>query len=170
MIADPYTGALIVSPTSATTPSVFESIGGTSVASPVFSALLAITDQAVGIQGNGSFKSGSSVGLPGPLLPYMPGAALNDSKPITPTMQLAGSITHATGTTTSDGFGLLGIASSPGALTTLRLRSDGGCSALSFNTDSSLATKIGYDNVTGRGVPSAIPFVAAAVVIQRFVH
>ena len=170
MIADPYTGALVVLPTSATTASVFESIGGTSVASPVFSALWALADEAAGLQVNGTLTPGATLGIPGPLLRYMPKGSLHDSRPIKPTTQLTGTITDAAGTTVTDGFSLLGINPDPGALTVLRLRTDGGYSALSFNTDTSLATTIGYDNATGYGVPVALPFVAAAIAIQRYVY
>ena len=165
-IADPYTGAIVVAPTSATTPSVFEAIGGTSVASPVFSALWAMVNQTAGFNPyNGTFQAGSSFGLPGPMLPYYRSVVLTDVVPLTPTQQVSGSITTGGTTTTTDGFGLLGIPANPGALTTLRLRSDGGYSILSFNTDSSLTTAAGYDSATGYGTPNGPGAIATALAI-----
>ena len=166
MIADPYTGAIVVTPTSATTPSVFESIGGTSVASPVFSALWAMVNQTAGFNpSTGTFRAGSSFGLPGPMLPYYANVVLSDVVPLVPTGQVSGTITTNGTTTTADGFGLLGIPENPGALTTLRLRSDGGYSILSFNTDSSLATAPGYDSATGYGTPNGPGAIATALAI-----
>ncbi len=166
MIADPYTGAIVVTPTSATTPSVFEAIGGTSVASPVFSALWAMVNQTAGFNPDtGAFRPGSSFGLPGPMLPYYASAVLSDVVPLTATQQVAGSITTNGTTTTADGFGLLGLPENPGALTTLRLRTDGGYSILSFNTDSSLTTAAGYDSATGYGTPNGPGAIATALAI-----
>ncbi len=166
MIADPYTGAIVVSPTSATTPSVFEAIGGTSLATPVFSALWAMVNQTSGFNpGDGSFRAGSSFGLPGPMLPYYASAVLNDVVPLVAAQQVSGTITTGGTTTTADGFGLLGIPENPGALTTLRLRSDGGYSVLSFNTDSSLTTAAGYDSATGYGTPNGPGAIATALAI-----
>lgn len=166
LIADPYTGAIVVSPTSATTPSVFEAIGGTSLSAPVFSALWAMVNQTAGFNpGNGSFRAGSSFGLPGPMLPYYSGLVLSDVTPLVATRQVAGTITTGGTTKAVDGFGLLGIPSDPAALTTLRLRSDGGYSVLSFNTDSSLATGIGYDSGTGYGTPNGPGAIATALAI-----
>ena len=113
----------------------------------------------------GTFQAGSSFGLPGPMLPYYRSLVLSDVVPLAPTQQVSGSITTNGATTTADGFGLLGLPENPGALTTLRLRSDGGYSILSFNTDSSLATAVGYDSATGYGTPNGPGAIATALAI-----
>ncbi|MCQ8239811.1 S53 family peptidase [Rhizosaccharibacter radicis] len=171
MIADPYTGAIIVEPTSATTPSTWTSIGGTSLACPVFSAIWALADQEAGVDlATWTFRPGSSLGAPGPLLQYMIGGALDDGLPILPTEQAVGTITTASGTVVKDGFGLLGIPADSGALTTVRLRSDGGYSILSFNTDTSLKTATGYDNATGRGIPNGEKAIEVGLAIAYGTH
>jgi subtilase family serine protease len=164
LIADPYTGAVIVEPVSATSPSVFTSIGGTSLAAPVFSAMWALVNQAAGFdKTTGQFHAGSSFGLPAPLYAAFGNQALSDAVGIAATQQLTGSITTGGTTTSLDGFQALGIAKSTDALTTLRRRADGSFSALSFNTDTSLTTTAGFDTTTGRGVPSGPGTVALAL-------
>jgi subtilase family serine protease len=170
MIADPYTGAILVEPQEGG-PSIFTSIGGTSLACPVFSAVWALADQEAGIDlASWTFRSGSSLGAPGPLLQVFINGALDDGLPILPTQQAVGTITTASGTVTKDGFGWLGIAADPGALTTVRLRSDNGYSLLSFNTDSSLKTATGYDNATGRGIPNGAKAVDVGLAIAYGAH
>ena len=164
LIADPYTGAIIVEPVSATSPSVFTSIGGTSLAAPVFSAMWALVNQAAGYDKNtNTFRPGASFGLPAPLYAAYGNEALTDAVGVAASQQLSGTITTSGGTTTIDGFKALGIPATAGALTTLRRRADGSYSALSFNTDTSLTTTTGYDTTTGRGVPNGPGTVALAL-------
>ena len=47
----------------------------------------------------------------------------------------------------------------------VRLRTDGGYSVLSFNTDSSLATAAGYDAASGYGTPNGPGAIATALAI-----
>ncbi|MCQ8278114.1 S53 family peptidase [Acetobacteraceae bacterium KSS8] len=170
VIADPYTGAIIVEPQSSG-PSVFTTIGGTSLASPVFAGMWALVNESSGWNAAaGQITPGSSFGVPGPQLKTFQSYLLTDALPLTPPSQVAVSITTTSNgtptTTTYDGFSALGITGNSGALTVLRHSpSSKNYAVLSFNTDTSLTTETGYDYTTGRGVPNGAGAVALANIL-----
>ena len=99
-VADPQTGAIIVAPNIDGTETVIGVIGGTSLASPVFSGIWALADQA----------AGARLGQAAPIIAAMPPGAVTDIVPIAATQSnLAGSVTHAGVTTTYDAAQLLNL-------------------------------------------------------------
>jgi subtilase family serine protease len=155
-IADPQTGGIIVAPNYNGTASVFTVIGGTSLASPVFSGIWALAQQA----------AGAKLGQAAPIIAAMQGDAVTDIVPVQASnSNLFGTVTHA-GTTLSYGpADLLGIAS-------LQTTGFVGVSAvyllssaydISFGADSSLMAAPGWDTATGWGSPNGMSFIRAAV-------
>jgi subtilase family serine protease len=160
-LADPYTGVELIE-------SAFDSngnpepgklgisvIGGTSLASPMFSALWAVADQA----------HGSSLGQAAPLLYGLSPSALADA--ITDIVPM-GSATNVTGTITdSSGVNLLnalslGLPQTMAPFLSALYNSPNSpyrWDVISFGTDSSLETAVGWDNVTGLGVPNGVQFI-----------
>lgn len=144
-LADPYTGAEFVTSTDGVTEEV-GAIGGTSLASPVFSGIWALLDQAV----NGS------LGQAAPLIAYASTSPfIDDVLPIVGPDNVTGSVTTPTGTTTYSATSL----AEPLELTTqfttgLWNLGDNEYYTVSFGTDSGLTVTQGWDNVTGYGTPN----------------
>ncbi|HEY6152458.1 MAG TPA: hypothetical protein VIW07_01840, partial [Candidatus Udaeobacter sp.] len=128
-------------------------VGGTSLACPMFSGLMAIAAQ----------KAGHPLGQAAPLIYNLPAAAVTDIVPV-------GSPTNVTGiidgtpisadqlvaplsNTSTYYSALFEIPPEWGALS--------GWMIISFGTDSSLAVTPGWDNVTGVGTPNPVNFVNA---------
>jgi subtilase family serine protease len=146
-LADPFTGVELIETfngqLSVTT------IGGTSVATPMFSALMAIAAQ----------KAGHGLGQAAPLVYNLPAGAVDDILPV-------GSPTNVTGTINGTPVTADELAAPLGNTTTYY-------SALynspfttrwfviTFGTDTSLTTARGWDNVTGVGTPNGANFVNA---------
>jgi subtilase family serine protease len=147
-LADPYTGAEIV---------LFDGAGeavavygGTSLATPMFSALWAIANQEAGVP----------LGQAAPYLYSMPAGTITDVIPV-------GSPTNPTGIIQdSTGFHHYTAAQLAAPLDgTSKFYSgiyndpfDDEWDIITFGTDSSLRTKIGWDNVTGLGTPNGQAF------------
>lgn len=147
-LADPFTGVEIIQ-TIGGSPSV-EVIGGTSLATPMFSALMAIAAQKNGHVGLGQAAA---------LVYGLPAGAVLDITPV-------GSANNATGTIDGNPQSADSLASPLGNTTTYY-------SALynspfstrwfviTFGTDTSLTTGPGWDNVTGVGTPNGLAFINA---------
>jgi subtilase family serine protease len=151
-IADPYTGVEIVQTVSTAKGPVqaFSVIGGTSLACPVFSALMAIAAQ----------KAGHGLGQAAPLLYALGGAGLNDIGALSAEDDVTGSVDGAVESAAALAAPLQGTTQFLSGLY------QGGSSrwyVLTFGTDSSLTAGPGWDNVTGLGTPDGVNFVNALV-------
>lgn len=159
-IADPYTGAIIIVPNATGKKNLLEIVGGTSLASPVFSGIWALANQA----------AGKSLGQAAPIIAKMKPYALRDILPIAAvTNTLSGSDGIGAQSTSYTPAELLNIQSSqPTGFvgTSVQLTSGNiGIEALfdiGFGTDSSLRAAPGWDNATGFGVPNGLNFIQAA--------
>jgi len=147
-LADPFTGVEIIITDPVLGPSVTV-IGGTSLACPMFSALMAIAAE----------KAGHGLGQAAQLLYSLPAGAVADIVPV-------GSANNVTGLIDGTPVSADSLASPLGNTTTY-------FSALynspfstrwfviTFGTDTSLTTGPGWDNVTGVGTPNGANFINA---------
>ncbi|MGA7380247.1 MAG: S53 family peptidase [Terriglobales bacterium] len=160
-LADALTGVNIIITLNGV-PTVQGQWGGTSLATPMFSGLWAIANQAAG--------SKAPLGQAAPMLYSLPADAITDVIPVDNGSDVSGEITDPPlppliltaadlaqpleNTTTFLSAFIHGISakgkSSPWYVVT-------------FGTDSSLVTAPGWDNVTGLGVPNGLNFVEAVV-------
>lgn len=147
MLADPFTGAEFIETIDGQLG--VGVVGGTSLATPMFSAIMAIASQ----------KAGHGLGQAAPLVYNLPPGAVNDIVPV-------GSPNNATGVINGNPISADSLAAPLENTTTY-------FSALynspfstrwfviTFGTDSSLTTAPGWDNVTGVGAPDGANFVNA---------
>ncbi|MBV8114419.1 MAG: S53 family peptidase, partial [Silvibacterium sp.] len=149
-LADPYTGVPIVV-TMGTQQFIFPGVGGTSLASPIFTAFWAIADQ----------KAGHSLGQAAPTIAGLT-SGLIDVLPLSSPTNVAGTIFDSSGATyyspTSLFTGLLNGTSFTSAVGGV---GPGVYEAISFGLDSSLTVTKGWDNVTGYGTPYGLAFLNA---------
>ena len=153
MLADPFTGVEIIQTDTSTGQLTVGVIGGTSLACPLFSGVMAIAAQKNGHIG---------LGQAAPLVYGLPPGAVNDILAPSPAGNVNGSITTSSGTTvyTADALATpettvpyySAFYNSPFSTRWF---------VLTFNTDTSLAATTGWDNVTGVGVPNGFNFVSA---------
>ena len=148
MVADPFTGVeIILTLDQGNGPQLFvEVIGGTSVACPVFSGVMAVASQ----------KAGHGLGQAAPLL-YGLTSGITDVVAVTSpdnvtgtidgTLVGAGSLAAPLGNTTSF---VSALYNSPFSTRWF---------VITFGTDTSLTTGVGWDNVTGLGTPNGEAFV-----------
>jgi subtilase family serine protease len=164
MNADPQTGCeIIVTPTSVVgDPQSVEVFGGTSLSTPMFSALWAIANQA-NAQGGGG-----PLGQAAPLLYELPANAITDVNvgPLDTLLNVTGVIVAPPAppqflsanalAAPLDGtrYYVSALYNSPSST-----RWD----VFTFGTDSSLSTGPGWDNVTGLGTPNGDKFVKAVL-------
>ena len=165
-LADPQTGAIFVQSDSTGTP-VWGVIGGTSLATPIFSAIWALADQA----------AGTSLGQAAPVLGILPGFAIRDILPISAhKLPTYGSITFRSTTVTDyTGAEFLGIEQTQptGFIAPLVYAGNvafPGWNVVGFGTDSSLVAAPGWDNATGYGVPNGIDFIESAAFFGQLNH
>ncbi|HEX2350582.1 MAG TPA: S53 family peptidase, partial [Ktedonobacterales bacterium] len=160
MLADPYTGVEIIesNPDGSLGIGV---IGGTSLASPMFSGLMAIATQANG---------GAGLGQAAPLLYGLSSStstssALYDVTALGSSNNVSGSITDSNGTTAVSADQL--AAPLDGTTSYISAFYNSPFSTrwyvITFGTDSSLQTGAGWDDVTGVGTPNGANFVNALV-------
>ncbi|HEY0703067.1 MAG TPA: S53 family peptidase [Candidatus Acidoferrales bacterium] len=145
-VADPYTGAIFVSG------GFVSVVGGTSLASPVFSAIWALADQ----------KAGVSLGQAAPLIASLPksSGAVKDIVPVGSPTNLAGTIFDSSGATYYSPDALLAPLYTTTTYFSAAWNLGGGEYVdLSFGTDTSLTVTTGWDNVTGFGVPNGSKFI-----------
>jgi subtilase family serine protease len=173
-LADPYTGVVIeVSAPGVFPPQVFEVIGGTSAATPMFSALWAIANQA----------AGGPLGQAAPYLYSLPAGAITDIVPIGSTHNVTDSVqTSPTSTDTFNANATMGGAAPLKYFSAIWDDPELADTAIivSFGTDcstvprrrlppfitscvqtNSLHTNVGWDNITGMGVPNPTEFIKA---------
>ena len=127
-------------------------VGGTSLATPMFSAVMAIAAQ----------KAGHALGQAAQLLYNLPAGAVSDIVPLGSADDVSGTITTADGTTAVTAVQL--AAPLENTTTFYSAFYNGGSTTwyvLTFGTDSSLTTATGWDNVTGVGTPNGLNFVNA---------
>jgi subtilase family serine protease len=147
MLADPFTGVELIETVNGQL-SVF-AIGGTSLATPMFSALMAIAAQ----------KAGHGLGQAAQLVYDLPAGAVDDIIPV-------GSATNVTGTINGTPVTADELAAPLGNTTTYYSALYQGAVStrwfvITFGTDTSLTTAPGWDNVTGVGAPNGANFVDA---------
>lgn len=147
-VADPYTGAIFVFD------GFLYSIGGTSLASPVFSAIWTLADQ----------KAGTALGQAAPLIINLPaGGPVKDITPLSSPTNVAGVVFDSNGATYYSSDSLLAPLFTTTAYYSAVWNVGGGEDLdLSFGTDSSLTVTKGWDNVTGWGAPNGVTFINAA--------
>jgi len=137
-------------------------IGGTSVATPMFSGLWAIANQAVGAK--------APLGQAAAMLYSLPHGAITDIIPVSNAWNVTGEIFNPPQPVLVETAADL---AQPLKNTTTFLSAfwhvrtyDGSPDiwwVMTFETDTSLVTAPGWDNVTGLGVPNSLEFVKAVV-------
>jgi subtilase family serine protease len=167
-VADPFTGvAILVSVPGQSPEQVWQVWGGTSVAAPMFSALWAIANQ----------EAGSPLGQAAPYMYSLPSDAIYDIVPVGSKTNITATVVDASGTTKYGADAVMGnegpvkfvsaLWDYPYTEYTAYVLSFGAdCEQSQFfiayvtacNLPSSLHTKVGWDNVTGVGVPKAKAF------------
>jgi subtilase family serine protease len=151
-VADPFTGAIVFAGGYA------EVVGGTSLASPVFSGMWAMADQL----------AGKSLGQAAPLLPSLT-SKITDIVPINSSTNVTGALIDSTGTYSYTAAGLLAPVTYPvfySVLWDASGNNSGEFLDLSFSTDGALVAVGGWDYVTGYGVPQDYPFIQAAAALK----
>ena len=169
-LADPYTGAVISITVPNQSPArVWETVGGTSLAAPMFSALWAIANE----------EAGKSLGQAAPYLYKMKAAAITDIVPVVGSDNAHASVqepgklnVYSPRQTIGGGPSTLAPNSFVSALWNVG-NAPGTVAVVSFGTDCvtasgflgtpcigphALRTKIGWDDVTGLGVPDGRVF------------
>lgn len=150
MLADPFTGVEIIETDETTGQLGVSVIGGTSLACPLFSGVMAIASQ----------KAGTGLGQAAPLL-YGLGAGIRDITAAS-SNNVTGQITTTAGTTALSASALAHPETSAPFISAMyNSPFSTRWFVLSFNTDSSLAAAPGWDNVTGLGAPDGAAFVNA---------
>ncbi len=151
-LADPFTGFAIIYTDEGTR--YFQAgVGGTSLASPIFTSIWAIADQ----------YNGKPLGFASPIVATLKSGQITD---VVPTSELndydpVGFITDSKGIAeydTAEIFSGLTYSQTkfPAAIWPLDSTD---AVALSFGLDSSLTVTTGWDNVTGFGEPNGLPFI-----------
>jgi len=152
MLADPFTGAEVIETFGNQTFVLV--VGGTSLATPMFSGVMSIAAQKNG---------GVGLGQAAALVYDLPAGAVNDIAPFPSPNNVTGKITTSGGTTnlTADQLAapLENTTQYFSALYNSPLSTR--WFVLTFGTDSSLVTAPGWDNVTGVGTPNGQAFVTA---------
>jgi subtilase family serine protease len=151
-LADPYTGFVIVY-TENGKQYAEAGAGGTSLASPIFTAIWAIADQ----------YNGSPLGFASPIVAKLKTGQITD---VLPTSALnagdvTGTVFDSTGSTYYSASGLFSglLYTQKGFPSAVWPLDSYDTVALSFGTDSSLTVTKGWDNVTGFGEPNGLPFI-----------
>jgi subtilase family serine protease len=164
MNADPDTGnEIIVTPTSVPGDDQFvEVFGGTSLSTPMFSALWAIANQAAAQEGLGPLGNAASI------LYELPDDAIIDVnvKPIDTLLNVTGTIFNPPNPPLFESAAALAGPQAPTKRFVSALFQSSSSTrwdVFTFGTDSSLATGPGWDNVTGLGTPNGMTFINKVV-------
>ncbi len=152
-LADPYTGVPIVL-TANGVQGVQVGWGGTSLASPIFTALWAIANQ----------YAGHPLGQAAPTIAGLKPGELVDVLPLSSVTNVAGTIYDSTGATFYSPSGLFAgqLYGATGFTSAVANAGSNTDFALSFGLDTSLTVTTGWDNVTGYGTPNVNTFLKAA--------
>lgn len=152
-VADPYTGVEIVETEDSAGDQFISVIGGTSLASPMFTALWGIASQ----------KAGHRLGQAAPYLYNLSDGAITDVLAANSPSNVSGVVSDAQGTFHYNPWDL--AAPAQGALSYLSALYNSPFSTrwfvLTFGTDSTLQAAPGWDPATGLGVPNGWNFVQA---------
>jgi subtilase family serine protease len=155
MLADPFTGVEFIQTVETPNGPAFAVgvIGGTSLATPLFSGLMAIAAQ----------KAGHGLGQAAQFVYGLGSPAIKDITPVSSAQDVSGTIIDSTGTTfySSDSLAapLFGTTSYVSAFYNSPFSTR--WFVITFGTDTSLKTAADWDNVTGVGVPDGVAFVNA---------
>ena len=151
-LSDPYTGVPVVL-TTAGTQYVYVGVGGTSLASPIVTGILAIATQ----------KAGHALGQAAPLIAALPSTAITDILPLTSPTNLSGTVVDSSGPTFYSPSLLFQpfLGTTQGFISADYLDGPGFGIAFAFGMDTSLTVTTGWDNITGFGVPNGLPFIKA---------
>jgi subtilase family serine protease len=153
-LADPYTGFPLIFTTGGVRYAQ-GGWGGTSLASPIFTAIWAIADQYNGKPLGQAARAAATL-KPGQITDVVPTSDLT-------TYDVTGTVHDSAGTTFYSVTGLFaGLLYTQKAFpSAVWPYSSDLTLAFSFGTDSSLTVAPGWDNVTGFGEPNGLPFVQA---------
>ena len=149
-VADPFTGVEIIQTVDqGNGPQLtVQVVGGTSVACPVFSGVMAVASQ----------KAGHGLGQAAPLL-YGLTSGITDVVAVASPNNVTGTIDGAPAGADALAAPLGNTTSFVSALYNSPFSTR--WFVITFGTDTSLTTGVGWDNVTGLGTPNGEPFVAA---------
>jgi subtilase family serine protease len=152
-LADPFTGVPIVL-TSQGVLGVQAGWGGTSLASPIFTAMWAIANQ----------HAGHSLGLAAPYIAGLKPGELVDVLPLSSPTNVTGTIYDSSGATFYSAVDLFAGQTYGATGFTSAVGNEGGGEyiAIAFGLDSSLTVTKGWDNVTGWGTPNVNTFLKAS--------
>lgn len=155
-LADPFTGAVILISIPDQLPQqVFQVVGGTSLATPMFSALWAIANQEALAGG------GTELGQAAPYLYSLPAGTISDIVPVTLATNVTGSIKDSDGTKKYSAARLAGATPAEHLFVSALwdiFTDEYTAAVVSFGTDPGLNIAPGWDNVTGVGTPNAQAF------------
>jgi len=155
---DPFTGGVFVfTPTGE--PQQIEVIGGTSLSTPIFSAIWALANQ----------RAGHLLGNAAPAIARMPPSAVLDVMPVSSPTNPSGVVVDANGSTAYSAADLLSPALQTRTFYSALCSFDDAAFLmdLSFGTDTSLMVTKGWDNVTGFGTPNGLEFIEAAAAQEK---
>ena len=147
MVADPFTGVEIIETLGGQLSVTV--IGGTSVATPMFSGVMAIAAQ----------KAGQGLGQAAPLLYGLPAGAITDVPAFSSPTNVTGTINAMPFTADQLAAPLENTTSYYSAIYNSPFSTR--WFVITFGTDSSLVTGDGWDNVTGLGTPNGLDFINA---------
>jgi subtilase family serine protease len=152
-LADPYTGVPIVV-TENGVQGVQVGWGGTSLASPIFTALWAIANQ----------YAGHSLGQAAPTIAGLKPGELVDVLPLSSVTNVAGTVYDSTGATFYSPSSLFAgqVYGATGFTSAVLNAGNNTDFAIAFGLDTSLTVTTGWDNVTGYGTPNVNTFLKAA--------
>ena len=154
LVADSFTGVEFI--ITQGNQQLVGTVGGTSLSCPTFSAIWALANQAAGFP----------LGQAAPLLYRLPAGAITD-------VQQIGSASNPTGVILFPPFKPVVVTAKDLAQPLYKTRNFVSAIynspfstrwyALTFGTDTSLTTGVGWDNVTGLGTPNGLPFIQGVV-------
>jgi subtilase family serine protease len=147
LLADPFTGVEFIE-TIGGQLSVGV-VGGTSLATPLFSGIMAIAAQS----------AGHGLGQAAALVYNLPAGAVNDIVPVSSPGNVTGVLDGAPLSAANLAAPLNGTTAFYSAIYNSPFSTR--WFVITFGTDSSLGTTVGWDNVTGVGTPDALNFVNA---------
>ncbi len=147
LLADPFTGVEVIQTINGQLS--VEVIGGTSLATPMFSGVMAIASQ----------KAGQGLGQAAALVYTLPAGAVSDVIPVSSPTNVTGVINGNPVTADQLAAPLENTTQYYSAMYNSPFSTR--WFVLTFGTDSSLVTAPGWDNVTGVGTPDGAAFVSA---------
>jgi subtilase family serine protease len=155
-LADPYTGVPIVL-TENKQQDIYIGVGGTSLASPIFTAIWAIADQ----------KAGHPLGQASPTIAALT-KGVTDVLPVSNGDDVKGSVTDSGGTKKYSTDALFAglIPDEQDFIAGLWNPDATDAYGIAFALDSSLNVTKGWDNATGYGTPDGLTFIDAAAALK----